>query len=149
MGNIIFSSILRNNYRGDLEKFLFFNAQQKMVESSIQESIERFGVPKIVTNGEYLRVYLEKFPDVQTLFAFEGTTKNGTLIGCLIYVRIDIETLVVLHIAVKEANSIFGARANEMLVVRFITELRKIASCIKGVKALVLMYGKNKSKVLV
>jgi len=58
-------------------------------------------------------------------------TKRG---GVAIYTRIEPETILVLHLAVKKDYSFPGSRADGMLFLRFVAELSEIASRFKDVR---------------
>lgn len=141
--SVLFSSVLKTEYRDELEALMFFNSQQGIVRADIVESIEKHGIPKIVVDGEFLRINVGEFSDVQTLFAFEDIGRDVHLIAIVIYVRINTENVIVLHIAVKEEYAIRGGRAEEMLLMRLIIKLKEIASRIRGVKSITLMYDKG------
>lgn len=140
---IVFSSKLGKNHRDELETLMFFNPQQKHVESGILESIERYGLPKVAPNGEFLRVEIAGLPEVQTLFALETYGASASLIGVIVYLRVNRESIVVLHVGVREEYSIFGIYADEMLAMKLIVHLRQIARQIKGVRTLTVIYGKG------
>jgi hypothetical protein len=143
MTNIRFSSTLNSRYRKDLETLMFFNPQQGRVKPAIVETIEKYGIPKIVVEGELLRIKVEKFADVQALFALETIGERPRLVGVIVYVRPDRETIVVLHLAVQEEYTFSGLHDGEMLVMRLLVNLREIASRIKDVRAIIIVYGKG------
>ena len=143
MNSIYFSSVLKSEYGEDLESLMFFNAQQGRVSDGIIESIERFGTPKIVVEGQFLRIAVGSLPSVQTLFAFEHENGTEKLVGVLVYFRSDVENIVVLHVAAKEDYCMFGGQSDQMLLFKLITKLREIASRIKGVRSLTVMYQKG------
>lgn len=138
-----FSSVLSYQYRDDLETLMFFNPQQSKVKPAIVATIEKYGIPRVVVEGELLRIRVEKFAEVQALFALENIGGYSNLAGVIVYVRTDKETIVVLHLAVKEEYSFSGILANKMLVMQLIVKLREIASRIKGVRSIMVVYGKN------
>jgi hypothetical protein len=143
MSGIFFTSLLGNEYRAGLEELMFFNPQQGKVKTGIVASIERYGLPQIFLDGKFLRVKVQEFSEVQTLFALDGRADVSKLVGVVVYVRTNVETITILHIGVDEQYSISGLHAGEMLVVRMIAQLREIARRIKGIRSLVLIYGKG------
>ena len=150
MGDIFFSSNLGCQYKEELEKLLFFNPQQYLIEESIIESIERYGVPKIIENSKLIRVQVEKLSDVQSLFAFENINEKPLLIGVIVYFRNNLENIIILHISIRDEFSTYGIYSHKMLVCRFIIELRNIARRVKGIRTLTLLNGKNNiNKILV
>src|SRR5215467_8629255 len=102
MGRLSFSSVLRSEYRDDLEALIFFNPQQERVEAAVIQCIEKYGKLGIAVDGELLRVRVEGLADIQSLFAFDGAESQATdrLVGLIVYVRPNLETIVVLHVAV-------------------------------------------------
>ncbi len=140
MNNIIFSSILKSKYRDELEKLLYFNPEQGKIRPGVTKSIERYGNPEIYVDGDLLRIRVEAFSDVQTVYVFHKGGRGSNLIGLLVYVRPDLENIIVLHIAVREEYSMNGCYSDEMLLMRLIIKLREIASRINGVDSLIVMY---------
>ncbi len=137
---IRFSSILDREYRDDLEDLMFFNPQQRKALTGINHSISEYGVPSIVETNNRLRISVEGLPESQTLFALDHSAQKPVLAGVMVYMRTDPENLVLLHIAVKEDYSRSGIYGDEMLVLRFMTQLRDIAKRIKGIRAITLKY---------
>jgi len=143
MNSVLFSSVLKTEYRDELEAIMFFNPQQGIVRAAIVESIGKYGIPKIVVDGEFLRINVGEFSDVQTLFAFADIGRDVHLIAIIVFVRINIENVLVLHIAVREEYTIRGCNAEEMLFMRLIIKLKEIATRIRGIKTINLMYDKG------
>jgi len=135
-----FSSVLGSEYLEDLERLLFFNPQQRRALIGIHHSISEYGVPSIALDGGRLRVRVEHLPDSQTLYALEDQDSKPILVGVMVFSRIDSSTIALLHIAVAEEYSRFGARADAMLVAKFLEQLRQIARRLKGVQAISLKY---------
>lgn len=141
MQAILFSSTLSRKYKDDLEQLLFFNPQQHDVQAGIVAAIERYGLPRIMVEQELLRVCVAGLPEVQTLFAL--TDPENELVGVIVYVRVDQEKLVLLHIGIQEKYSLAGEQAEAMLLLRLLAKLREIARRIKGVEAITMMYGRH------
>ncbi len=135
-----FSSVLGNGYLEDLEKLLFFNPQQERALSGINQSIQEYGVPHIFQEDGRLRIRLKDLPGVQALFALEDTNSQPHLVGVMVFHRVDPETIVLLHIAVREEYSRFGSRADAGLVGKMLAELRGIARKLRGVRSIHLKY---------
>ena len=140
--SFIFTSELNKCYCEEIEKLLFFNPGQKDYIANITHSINLFGQPQIKHSDDNIKIILDGLPDAQTLFAINED--NKMLVGVMIYSRVDVENLVLLHIGVTEAYSSTGTHSNELLVPMFIHRLRSIAKMIKGVNAITLMYGHSK-----
>lgn len=139
--SITFSSILGNEHYDALEQILFFNPQQDKALSGIHHSVDEYGVPSIVVEGDRLRVAVTGLPGTQTLFALHKSNTEVDVAGVMVYARTDPENLVLLHIAVKQEYTRSGIYADEMLVSRFMTQLRDIARRLKGVRSITLKYG--------
>ncbi len=135
-----FSSMLGPEYREDLEELMFFNPQQRKALTGINHAISEYGVPSVVETNGRLRITVEGLPESQTLFALDYSSEKPVLAGVMVYMRTDPENLVLLHIAVKEDYSRSGIYGDEMLVLRFMTQLRDIAKRIKGIRAITLKY---------
>lgn len=125
----------------ELESLLFFHPDQERVSRGILESVEKYGLPRIHSDGDFLRVTVGDSMEVQSLYAIVETKENSKLVGIMIYSRVDQETLVLLHIATAHDYSSSGKHSGAMLTVRFVTELRQAAQRIKGVKSILVMYG--------
>lgn len=109
------------------------------------DSLETFGSPSVYTDSGVLRVKVEKLDEVQTLYAMN----DDTLAGVLVYSRVVVDCLSVLHIAVNEDYSSHGKHANSMLVMRMLELLRNNARRIKGVKTIRLMCNGNQARDLI
>jgi hypothetical protein len=134
-----YTSLLMPEYGEALERLMFFNPGQQSALAAILDSLETFGSPSVYVDGERLRVKVEKLDEVQTLFALDG----DTLVGVLVYSRIMLERLTVIHIAVDYDYSSNGKFAQNMLVMRMLELLRSSARRIKGVETIRLMCSDN------
>lgn len=143
MPGIYFSSVLSVEYRKALEGLMFFNEQQGLVKQAIMASIDQYGLPRIFPEGELLRIRVEKLAEVQALFAMADAGGQAHLVGVIIYVRREDDTILVLHVAVNKEYSSSGSHADQMLAIRLISTLREIAGRIKGVRSLMVVYGEG------
>lgn len=135
-----FSSILGSEYLEDLERLLFFNPLQKKALDGIHHSIREHGVPSIYLDKGRLRVKVEEPPEVQTLYALDDSKGKPMLVGVMVFSRTEPETIDLLHIAIREEYSRFGAKAGTGLVSKFLEQLRQIARRLKGVRSICLKY---------
>lgn len=131
--------------QAELAELMFSNLEQHKVQTGIVNSIERYGVPRIITRGDSLGFSAAKLPEVQTLFAIEGASGSdagGTepLAGVMLYARAG-RKLVLLHIGVHPDYSSDGSASDGLLVLRLIEQLRAVARSVEGVDAVELMYG--------
>jgi hypothetical protein len=134
-----YTSTLNPEYGEELERLMFFNPGQQKALESIIDSLETFGSPSVYVDSGKLRVKVEKLNEVQTLFALD----EDTLIGVLVYSRIVLDRLTVIHIAVHHEYSSHGKYANNMLVLRMLELLRNNARRIKGVRAIRIICSGN------
>ena len=144
MSRIQFTSVLGSEYRRQLERLLFFNPQQHRARAAILEAIEGHGVPQVVLEDGRLRVKLDSGCEVQTLFAVDHRGLNSKLAGVMVYTRSDLDTLLLLHIAVAEDHLLRGRFGEERLVERFVGQLREIAARVNGVRTVRLVLGRGK-----
>ena len=113
-------------------------------------SIEHFGQPYISIDNNILRIQVEKLKDTQTLFALGYFKKVVTLLGMLVYVRVDKENIVIIHIGIIEDYSADGPNSNQLLLMQLIAKLRALSKKIKGVRHIHMMYSKgNLTKIRV
>ncbi|HID48718.1 MAG TPA: hypothetical protein EYP40_03735 [Chromatiales bacterium] len=141
--SISITSQLESEYREALEELLFFNPQQKKVLAGIMNSIEAFGAPFITTNNNLLRIQVEGLKQVQTLYALADTDEGAELVGVIIYVRIDLENVIILHLGVREDYSTQGEHGDHMLVIKLVSELRRSCRRVKDLRYLHLVYGNH------
>jgi len=134
-----YTSVLKPEYSEQLEHLMFFNPGQQTALAAIEDSLEKFGTPFVYNDDGCLRVKVEKLDEVQTLFALD----DDTLVGVLVYSRVLLERLTVIHIAVDQDYSSHGKFAHHMLVIRMIELLRNSARRIKGVKSIRIMSSDN------
>ena len=134
-----YTSTLTPEYGEELEQLMFFNPGQQTALAAIVDSLEKFGSPSVYTDGGGLRVKVEKLDEVQTLFAMDG----DRLAGVLVYSRVLLERLTVIHIAVGQDYSSHGKFAQSMLVLRMLELLRNSARRIKGVETIRIMCSGN------
>ena len=134
-----YTSTLKPEYGEELERLMFFNPGQQTALTAIMDSVETFGPPSVYADGGCLRVKVEKLDEVQTLFAMDG----DTLAGVLVYSRVLLKRLTVIHIAVGQDYSSHGKFAQNMLVMRMLELLRNSARRIKGVETIRIMCSDN------
>lgn len=137
-----YTSILKLDYINELEQLMFFNPGQQTALAAIVDSVERFGSPSVYVDGENLRIKVEKIADVQTLYALD----DDALVGVLVYSRVSLEKLTIIHIVVDPNYSSHGKFAEHMLVMQMLKLLRKTASNIKGIKSIKIMFSDNQTR---
>jgi len=135
MSTVHFTSALDPSYRSRLEELLFFNANQSTTGPQVIAVIERYGAPRVVVDGEKLRVLCGGSLCPQTLYAVETSETSQALVGVVIFTREE-ETLVVLHIAVREDYTQRSQPGRRPLVLEMLEEVRGIGRRIKGVSSI-------------
>jgi hypothetical protein len=143
MREFYFSSKLSRKYYKALEKLLFFNEKQALFIRDIEKNIEEYGVPRIVADGETLRIKTASINDVQNLFAFDREAEDADLIGLIVYFRPTLKKMIVLHIAVDENYTFDGKFSDQTLTIQLIDKVREIALKIKGIELLSISYGRD------
>ena len=138
-----FSSVLASDYQEDLEKLLFFNPQQSQTLPYIRRLIPTVRRPSIYTQDGRLRIRIEdlpRTPDPSLPWRIRISRRSGRV---MVFCRVNLDTVVLVHIAVLEEYSRFGARADAGLVAKMISELRAVARKLKGVRSIELKYAKG------
>ena len=128
------TSVLKKQYRADLESILFFNANQRKHSETITWVADRYGVPKIVENDDRLEVAMSSGLGIQWLFALD--TNDDRLIGTIIYTRKK-SALLVLFVSVREDHCIGGLCGRPFL--KLVEALGGIGRRIKGISHLELI----------
>jgi len=136
MHDLRLTSELPADYQEALESLMFFNPLQQVAQTEIVESIERFGVPAISAADGRLRITVGAY-DAQALFVLAG--RDRELAGMILYVRIDLQTVIVLHIAVAERFAAGGEDAEALIVLRLLHAVRSSARRLKGVRSVTIM----------
>ena len=136
---LVFSSSLSSDQRNELESLMFFHPEQGQHISSINASIVSYGFPKVIDQGGALRIGIEGL-EVQTLYAFVDRGVKKDLAGVVVYTRVQEDTLVLLHMAVRPEYCYSIGYKNELVLVRILAQLRAIAKRIKGIKKLSILY---------
>lgn len=135
---IRFASFVEAAQRSHLEELVFFNASQDRVLSGIIDAIEKFGPPEIVEESGKLRVRVRDNAEAQSLFAVD--VASGRPLGIAVYLRSDLENMVVLHLGVAREFTSEGPRSGEHLLSRLLRELRRCSRRLKGVRRLEVVY---------
>lgn len=140
---IEFKSQVSLSQRTALERLVFFNSCQERVADCIADAVATFGAPEIVADRDCLRIRIGDLNETQSLFAIEKTT--GRPVGVAVYVRPDLEHITVMHLGISAEYASGGPRADELLLLRLLREVRRSTRRVKGVRRLELYYGKDRS----
>ncbi len=134
--SISITSDLAADQRGALEHLLFFNVNQHRVRLGIQQSIETYGEPEICEVDGFLRVRVGDIQGVRTLFA---VSEVGHPLGVAVFVRLQQERFVVLHLGV-EPRLRSSADVNTPVLMKLMHEIRSTARRTRGVDRIELVY---------
>jgi uncharacterized protein YunC (DUF1805 family) len=134
------TSVLSSDYLEDVEAIMFFNPRQPHDRPGIVKSLGRYGAPRITVEADAVRITVGQLMDVQTLFALADVGDGHELAGIVVFVRTDLENVLVLHIAVAERFSSTGPDAECMLAVRLLEGVRSVAGRLRGVRSITVMY---------
>jgi len=96
--NITFVSHWPAARREELETLLYFNSNQHILRRAIMVSVAEYGVPRLVEKDGSLLLCIDRLGELQTLFG----VVDDTLAGALLYYRLDVARLIVLHLAMRE-----------------------------------------------
>ena len=137
--NVVFRSCLQPSEQDALERLVFFNPNQLHSQADVLRALELYGTPAIVSSPEGLHVTLSRCTDVQCLFAsIERPGRPPELAGMLIYKRMGIEDVLVVHIAVADRYG--RSRDGLSVVIRLLRAVRAVARRLKGVQRLRVLY---------
>ena len=118
-----------------MEELLFFNTRQADYSNDIRQLIDAYGMPHVVKN-KMLSIKFDKI-ECNTVFA----TFEDSLLGLFVFNRDSRENIDLVHIAIDPVYSSSGKTGNELLFVKMLLELKRIASHIKGVETITFKYG--------
>ena len=135
----VIRSSLDASYRGALERLMYFNPRQHEAESGIEEVVDAYGTPMILSGPAGLYVVVGRRQDAQCLFALAQTTAGLTLGGMIVFLRVSIEEMLVLHVAVADS---FGRnrRLSLEVVMALVRSVREVTQRLRGMKHLRLLY---------
>lgn len=136
--DIGFASYVLSAHRSALEALAYFNSCQNRVWGGIVETVERFGSPELLQEGDRLRLVLRQLPEAQSLFVVERS--SGRPLGLALYVRPDHEHLAVLHLSIAEEFASGGSHCGEQLLLKLLRELRRSGRRVKGIERLNVCY---------
>src|SRR5262249_43332258 len=127
------------SYQGALERLMYFNPRQREAESGIEEVVDAYGAPVVVSTPAGLHVVVGRRQDAQCLFALSQTTAGLTLAGMVVFLRVSIEEMLVLHVAVADS---FGRnrRLSLEVVMALMRSVRDVTQRLRGMKHLRLLY---------
>ena len=134
-----FLSLLPLSYQDDLEGLVFFNAQQSCAREAIEEALELYGNPQIVSDASGLRVALTERNDAQCLFGMAPSRGRLVLAGMLVYLRTSDEELLVVHVAVADRYE-RSKNAALRVAMALVESVRAAARTLRGVERVTVLY---------
>ncbi|MBC8072240.1 MAG: hypothetical protein IAG13_28220 [Deltaproteobacteria bacterium] len=138
MSELVFTSRLAPEHKAELERLLFFNGNQAKVVDGVAHIARRYGIPRIHTVDDRLRVVLGGELELQALYVLD---RSGAPIGVMAYTR-EHDTLMALFVAIDEEHTSGGSKGGRMLLVKMLRELQCIARRVRGVVALEVFLGR-------
>ncbi len=142
-----FTSLLTAEHLPELERLLFFNPQQNRYSKEIMQVIEDNGLPKIVKDRQRLKICIGEQQEVNSIFALTQSPAEQ-LVGVIVFTRPDDDQIMILHVAVDQEYSFQGSHADALLTFRLIEAVQHLASKVKGVTRVGLMYGRHTGRTL-
>lgn len=143
--HLTFSSILAKDHRGELEELMFFHPQQERFASSIVNTIETYGSPRVVEKEGQLRIALQGVTEVQTVYAVMEGLLQRELVGVVVFTRTNNNNLEVLFIVVKDEYTQTGSKSGRQVTLLLIQELCRIARQIRGIHSVQIGYRRVKT----
>ena len=139
MTPFVLRSSLDPSQRSALERLMYFNPRQHEAESGIADVVDTYGAPIIVAGPAGLHVTVGRRPDAQCLFALTSTTAGLTLAGMIVFLRVSIEEMLVLHVAVADG---FGRnrRLSLEVVMALVRSVREAAHRLRGTRHFRMLY---------
>jgi hypothetical protein len=141
-----FASTLSCRHEKALEALMFFNPQQKKFRNAVSLLVEYYGNPKIVKDGDRLRLQIGSSSIAQTLFCLDSPT-DGELIGVIVYIRESIEQLAIVHLAIEEDYLMSGCYGDRALALRLIQKVQEVGARLKGVEFITILYDRSLKKI--
>ena len=138
-GDIEFASAVDAGLWKEVEALFYFHPRQHALSGSIREIVDQFGPPEILKRGERIYVGIPKL-DAQCLFAFHRARRPGVPVGVVLYLRTQADLLRILHVVVGPAYGYSGQFADRDLVGCLVSEVRRVAGRIGGVRRIALPY---------
>jgi hypothetical protein len=147
MSGFAYTSVLPSSRYEELANLMFFNRQQHRVRDDIVNAIDLYGVPEIVAAERSLRFCVAKLGEVQAIYALEGDSAKGRLVGTLLYARVSDDKIVLLHMSVAAAYASGGPAAGKLLALKMIERLKRACKTLKGVRELEILYGRRAAAI--
>ncbi len=152
LSRIVFCSDLSAVYKDSLNELLFFNREQSKFARGIIASIDKYGLPIVSEKNDKICISLEKFEEVQTIFALtkEDSAANAPeeLIGVMLFLRESSDCIALIHIAVKEKYTFLSSKGQSYLATELLFKLKAIAKQLKNIEHIKIYYHNEEPKLL-
>lgn len=126
MKQVSFKKFLPSYYQKDLDELLFFHPSQHKYKNAIDFNLLNYGEIRLSVMNDIIIVSLSEVK-ARTLFIFDSTMNEATLLGSAIYLLED-RSVVLVHLAVIAEcmeNNYYQA---ELITYRLIEKLRSLYS---------------------
>ncbi len=141
--NLTFKARLPLKYKEELTDLFYFNKSQSRYAKSIGKVVAQYGEPVIVSNGNFISLELKSGILAQSLFLLADDTDDAPLIGALIYIRNNSDSLHILQLTLNEKATNLFAQQGINLMLYFIEQMQQISFKIKDITKLILPYSQK------
>jgi ribosomal protein S18 acetylase RimI-like enzyme len=122
-----------------LEELLYFNPRQYRVRDGIEESLARFGVPRLEEGADGLSIRVGDIQP-QVLFAFDTERSQNEPVGVVVFIRARTTDLTIVHLAVDPKYALRSEPGRLGLGLALVEKVKEIGRSIAGVQRIVFLY---------
>ncbi len=134
-------------YREPLEHLFFFNPGQLQYQSAIRRTVETYGMPVIYESGDHLTLRLNGSTATETLFMLESRPTGELLRGAMMFSRVPMDTLMILHLAAAPIESSLASASATNWAGRLVQKALEIAHQVRGISFVGLPYSGNRLRI--
>jgi hypothetical protein len=145
--DIHFRGALPLDCRETLEHLFFFNPGQLQYQSAIRRTVETYGMPVIHESSDRLTLRLDGATATETLFLLERCPKGEVLRGAMMFSRVPMDTLMILHLAVAPGERSLPAGSATNWAGRLVQKALEIAHQVRGISFVGLPYSGNRLSI--
>lgn len=132
MSDFKFHSKINSSYAEALTKLFFFNEKQRAHYDQIVTTVEKFGEPRLLQEGDFVSLSIIGRPDSKSIIMSCGPA----LVGALIYLIEPHDTLQVIHIVTDPKFR------NDFITINIFEHLKEIAQRLHA-KKIKILYSKK------
>jgi hypothetical protein len=141
--DLTFKARIPANLKDELIRLFYFNNNQTRYAKPILRAVEQYGSPEIVEHDNTISLALSGNNKGQALFALDCDSADASLIGALIYTRVGVDAIAIIHLVIQEdASSVFAQNGVNLTQV-FVQHIEKIAARVKNINKLALPYSRK------